>query len=690
MADTARRILVCSCEDTMAPDAAAIARGCKDADVRTARHLCGAEADLARKTLAEGAPVTIGCTLMAPLFREFAADAQAPEPTFANIRETAGWAKFSARTGPKMAGLLAAAAEPMPATKLVSLQSAGVALVLGRDAAALTAAELLKEHLDLTVVLLPGAQAEPPRVVEYPVLRGRARTATGALGGFSVTLDAVAAPAPSSRAAFDWGASRDNTTSRCDLILDLSGNAPLFPPGLREGYLRAEPSAAAAVLRLVLEARDLVGTFDRPRFIDFTDALCAHKRSNKVGCTRCLDICPAGAIVPPLGKAGQYVVLDASVCMGCGGCAAVCPTGAASHALPPVDALIRKLRTLLLTFDAAGGIAPVLLVHEAGEDDHGGALIDALARHGDGLPPDVLPLAVHGSAGFPPEAIAAAFAYGARAVRVLAPAKPKHPPEALHRSFALMARVLEGLGWKNPPPPGEGGARSAPGEGHRLALIETDDPFTLGEALAAIPALPAATPRKFQALGDKRTVLRFALRELHAGAPAPVDVLALPQGAPFGAVHVRADGCTLCHACVGVCPTGALTADADLPLLRFTEDACVQCGLCQATCPEKVITLEPRLDFVHAATPRVLKQEEPFHCTRCRKPFGTKSTIARIEQALAGKHWMFAGRTSQLDLVRMCADCRGIEVATRGTDPYAGPERPRPRTAKDYAGDDPG
>jgi NAD-dependent dihydropyrimidine dehydrogenase PreA subunit len=275
-----------------------------------------------------------------------------------------------------MAALLAAAAEPMPPTALVTLESGGVALLLGRDQGALDAAALLQDHLDLTVVLLHGAEVTVPRVTKFPVLQGRARGATGRLGGFTVALDRVAAPAPSSRAALAWGSPRDNTTSRCDLILDLSGGPRLFPDGLREGYLRADPGDPAAVLRAVLEARDLVGTFDRPRFITFNDSLCAHQRSNKVGCTRCLDLCPAGAITPAAGKAGTSVAIDAEICMGCGGCASACPTGAASYALPPVDALLRKLRALLLGFTAAGGTAPVLLVHESGEPnlqggDHG-------------------------------------------------------------------------------------------------------------------------------------------------------------------------------------------------------------------------------------------------------------------------------------------------------------------------------
>ena len=62
-------------------------------------------------------------------------------------------------------------------------------------------------------------------------------------------------------------------------MLDLSGGTPLFSAAaLRAGYLRADPDDPAAVLKAVLRARDLVGTFEKPRYITFTAALCAHSR----------------------------------------------------------------------------------------------------------------------------------------------------------------------------------------------------------------------------------------------------------------------------------------------------------------------------------------------------------------------------------------------------------------------------
>jgi ferredoxin len=120
-------------------------------------------------------------------------------------------------------------------------------------------------------------------------------------------------------------------------------------------------------------------------------------------------------------------------------------------------------------------------------------------------------------------------------------------------------------------------------------------------------------------------------------------------------------------------------------MLRFTEDACVQCGLCQATCPEKVITLKPQLDFRAAtASPRLLKEEEPFCCTRCGKPFGVKSTIERITAKLAGAHWMYQGGTNRLDLIKMCDDCRVAVISEQDFDPYGAPPRAHPRTTEDY------
>jgi len=150
-------------------------------------------------------------------------------------------------------------------------------------------------------------------------------------------------------------------------------------------------------------------------------------------------------------------------------------------------------------------------------------------------------------------------------------------------------------------------------------------------------------------------------------------------------VELNVEGCTLRLACVSACPTGALSDDPEHPMLRFTEDACVQCGLCKATCPEKVITLRPQLDFRAAtAIAHTLKEEEPFACVRCGKPFGVKSSIERVITKLEGKHWMYQGPQSRIELLKMCDDCRVAVVSAQEFDPYGAPARPKPRTTDDY------
>ena len=665
MPDTSGNIVICSCEDTMPLDGDAVRRGCRGAKVATARHLCRAEIERFRAMAGAAGPLTIACTQESALFDEVATEAGRTAPIiYANIRETAGWSRDAADAGPKMAALLAAATEPLPAVPVVNLDSEGVILIYGCDERAVEAGNLLKDHLDVTVLLKPPAALAPPRSTEFPIARGTIRMAKGYLGAFEIAVDDFALPAASSRDKLVFGASRDGAQSRCDIILDLSGGTALFPAAdLRDGYVRADANDPAAMLGAVLKARDLVGTFEKPRYVAFSEDLCAHSRSRIVGCTRCLDLCPTGAIAP----AGNHVAIDAQVCAGCGQCAAVCPTGAASYALPPADALMRKVRTLLTTYREAGGERAVVLLHD---DGHGGALIDALARFGAGLPANVLPVTVNEVTQVGLETMAATFAYGASAVRVLLRARPRHDVAGLTRTIALADSVLRGLGF---------------GDG-RVAAIETDDPEALGATLRAVPPMPSAPqPASFLPVGAKRGVLRQALHGLHRAAPAPVDVVPLADGAPFGSVEIDVAGCTLCLSCVSACPTGALTDDPDRPLLRFAEDACVQCGLCKATCPEKVITLRPQLDFRAAtASARVLKEEPPFCCIRCGSPFGVKSTIERVLASLEGKHWMFKETPKRLDVIKMCDDCRVAVVSEQDFDPYGSPPRAPVRTTEDY------
>lgn len=197
MTGTARTLMVCSCEDTMPLDGEALARGCKGGEIRTARHLCRTQTEIFTKLLGERDAITVGCTQEAPLFEEIAADLDySGDLVFANIRETGGWAREAKSAGPKMAALLAAAAEPMPPTSFTTLESKGVALVYGHDEVALSVGQRLADHLDVTILLSRPGEITPPRVSDIPVLKGTIVAATGWLGAFDLTVNDYAAPSP--------------------------------------------------------------------------------------------------------------------------------------------------------------------------------------------------------------------------------------------------------------------------------------------------------------------------------------------------------------------------------------------------------------------------------------------------------------------------------------------------------------
>jgi ferredoxin len=650
----------------MNPDAKAVGKACAGAKIKTANHLCRSEVGLFADLAAKPGNLIIGCTQEALLFQDVAAESGlSASLSFVNIRETAGWSSEAKNTGAKTAALIAASTVPMPAIAPVTMESAGVALILGRDQTAIDVATKLAARLDVTVILSSMTGIMPSRKSEFPVRKGKARNAKGWLGAFEVIIDGFGEPAVSSRDGLKVSQTKDGLTSQCDILIDLTGNQPLFPAhDLRAGYLRADPQSPVAVANLIFEAGDLTGTFDKPKYIDFKPDLCAHSRSKITGCTRCLDLCPTGAITP----AGDHVAISAEICAGCGACAAACPTGAASYALPTADALIGKLRALLTTYREAAGKNAVVLFHDA---DHGYGLIDALARFGDGLPAHVLPVEINEVTQVGIEAVASVFAYGGAAVRFIARAKPKHAIDGLHTTITLANQLIATQGFGAEP----------------VAAIETDDPDQLLAALQAIAqGTPVKAPSSFLAFGGKRDVMTLSLREMHKVAPTPVDVIALEKGAPFGRITVNTEGCTLCLSCVSACPVSALGDNPDKPMLTFDESLCVQCGLCAATCPESVITLESRVNFkAFGAAPIVLKTEEPAHCTDCGKAFGVKSMIDRVSAKLEGKHWMYSGQHAErLKVLRMCEDCRVGAMTSQSFNPYGAPERAPAKTTDDY------
>ncbi len=663
MKRNAYTILLCDCERTMALDGKALCRAVAgEGEVRIHTQLCRAEIARFREAVGAQASVLVACTQETPIFAENASEvAPEAELRFANIRESAGWSAEGADAGAKIAALIAAAAEPFRPTPTLTLRSEGSCLLYGRDETAIEAARQIRGKLDVTVLLVDPAEIAPPRVMDVPIFKGRLVGARGHLGGFEVVVDDYAPAIVSSRGRLAFEPGRNGASATCDLIIDLSGSAPLFPDGRRDGYLRADPRDPAAVQRILFAAVDLVGEFEKPRYVDFPAQLCAHARNRKTGCTKCLDVCPTGAIAP----AGDSVAIDPHICAGCGSCHSVCPTGAADYAMPPAGDLTGRLRTLLQVYRDAGGRDPVLLIHDL---EHGSQMIAALAHHGRGLPARVIPFAVNETTQLGLEFLSSAFAYGSARLIVLArPARPG-ALAGLAAQIGIMASVLAGLG--------HGGGR--------IEVVESDDPERVEARLWSLEPLAAPRAASHAPMGGKRELMRAAFAHLHQAAPRPVELLALPPGAPFGSIQVEAAGCTLCLACVGACPTGALLDNPDKPQLGFREEACVQCGICRATCPEKVIRLEPRLNFAaSAAAATVLKEEEPFHCIRCGKAFGTKSSIERVVEQLASKHWMFQDGGA-IERMRMCSDCRVVAQFETGKDPLAAAPRTLPRTTEDY------
>ena len=543
------------------------------------------------------------------------------------VLERRGWSSVSESCEPKIVALASLATlPPPPAVPGVAYVSRGNVLVIGADASERARAAAASLASSLPVTLLTNEPALPLAGVSG--WSGSIEAIAGHLGEFTATIAGLRK---------DGAAAVKSAPARFDLVLDF-GAQPVFtmrmPP---QGYFRA-PADDEALSGVLDELREAVGEFEKPKYFNYRENLCAHSRSEIEGCSACIEVCSTGAIRAD----GDHVAIDPHLCMGCGTCATVCPTGAMGFQYPRPEERGTQMRKLLAEYRQAGGTDACVVFHNA----EGRSALAAASSSGRGLPARALPLETWSVTSNGLDVLLAAIAYGASQVVVLSTGSDSAEElEAVRQQMAVGETVLGALGY----------------EGRHFELVVAADPASLATAFADFASAAAPAPATFALSNDKRTAIEFAVEHLVKHAPRPVEAVALPAGAAYGQVHVDKQSCTMCMSCVGACPASALMDGGDRPLLKFIERNCVQCGLCEATCPEDAIRLEPRLLLTPAVRePRVLNETQPFHCVRCQKPFGTRQMVEAMMGRLSG-HSMFAGGDA-LRRLQMCADCRVVDM----------------------------
>ena len=652
--------------------------------------LCRREAPAFQQALATGEELVVACTQESRLFNELADQtpgAKGVPIRFVNIRETGGWSKDAEQAAPKMAALLAIAhlPEPEPVTT-VTYKSQGRVLIIGNLDAAERAAELLPDPLQVTLFSVGEGDGEVSQERRFPVLAGKISALTGWLGAFDlrwernnpIDLDlctrcnACVAACPEDAIGFDFQVnlgkcqSHRACVSACgvagaidfsrlpqemndtfDIVVDLR-EAPAFTQhALPQGYFQWD----GADHHVLLKVRALVGEFEKPKFFNYKQKLCAHSRNEKTGCNACIDVCSASAITSE--RSRQQIKVNPNLCVGCGACTTVCPSGALTFNYPRASDQGVKIKTLLATYAKAGGKHAALLFHS---EAHGTKWIGALGRAARidpsvrGVPARVIPLPLWHTASMGLELWLAAIAYGATNVWVMV--SDEEAPQyqvALQSQMEIAQSLLNGLGYEGQ-------------HFHMLHIRDARDLAALDSQLQTRPAQGVAQAAGFAVQAEKRATLQLALDHLISHAPSRPERIPLPAGSPLGALALDKDRCTMCLSCINACPASALQDNPLAPQLKFIEKNCVQCGLCVKTCPESALTLVPQL----LLTPQrnesaVINEMQPYACIRCSKPFGTLKAIESMLGKLSG-HSMFQG--AAVERLKMCGDCRVVDMYT--------------------------
>ncbi|MBW3697854.1 4Fe-4S dicluster domain-containing protein [Vibrio sp. T187] len=505
----------------------------------------------------------------------------------------------------------------------VSYESGGNTLIIGPTAIIISAAEQLKEMNSLTLLSTDGEKAE-----FADLYFANSIEVSGFLGAFKIEVESNGALTNLAKVAINHDC--------FDVVLDLSLNGCMTEEVPVPGYYpvgRGYPKLAEALE----EIPTLMGTFDKPKYFRLDTDLCAHSSRGVKGCERCVEACPAGALSSEgSDQIGHKIEINPYLCQGVGTCATACPTEAIHYALPNPQDTQKFIERTLTNYEQAGGEDPIVLICSSRHETYNVMALKA-------LPDNVIPVIVEELPSVGIDSWFAALTNGATQVLFAA---SRHMPatilRVLNSEVGVAQDLLEQLGIEK----------------------ECIDILYLEDLREGLPTLQTKSFDLWigELEGNKRQRLFTALDALVSNRIPVETIQPLSTSAPYGSVSCESKDCTLCMACVAVCPTSAIHTDGQSPSIQFIEQDCVQCGMCEKACPENALSLEPRMNWDKQSRTQVvtLHKEPAAECLRCKTPFAPQSMITMLQSKLRN-HSQFSDELS-INRIAMCEDCRVIDI----------------------------
>ena len=390
-----KTLKVCSCNRTIAIDAAALGAALKTGAPLSLHHqLCRKERARLQAALGEADDIVVGCTQEAPLFGELAAASSAASTAgcASSTSASRGLVGRGGRPRPEDSGAARAggAARTRSRCRAWAIKSGGSLLIIGPAEAALAWAErVCAAQLAVSVLVtaatggeLPHERASRCGPGKCHALSGLARRVRGRVAAGQPDrprpVHALQCLHPRlSREARSTSATRSTSTMQgapqCVTACGAIGAIDFAAPRQRrEGALR--PGARSVARAAAAHARAAAG-LSRAR-ATIRSSRRSRRRSSRAGransrsrafsptrrrsartaaraaagCNQCIDVCSTGAIRAD----GDHVRVEPHLCMGCGGCATVCPSGAMSYAYPDVAELGTRLKTAAVDLPRRG------------------------------------------------------------------------------------------------------------------------------------------------------------------------------------------------------------------------------------------------------------------------------------------------------------------------------------------------